>query len=597
MSRSPVQVCAEFKRIDALPRRVAAVDAHTVERVSAMMLRPGAVGALRPIQVQALLECLQSGGMLGPIRVGAGKTLISFLAPTICGAQRPVLLVPAKLREKTIHEYVEAARTWRVHPRLTVDSYQMQSRADHAARMLDHAPDMLILDECHALKSPLPAVTRRITRYVERGCSAHEDKDPRCAECVARVIRVVPLSGTLIRADIRDAAHLAAWALGAGSPFPRTWTALETWGAAMDQKRDPGEHAADAGVLLRWAKGDTVSDVREGFRDRVRQTPGVIATTDAGPEIPLVLERWSPASSPEIDRAVEQLAATWQLPDGRDIEDPLRQTDALNTLALGFWYRWRVEPPKRWLHTRRLWAWFVRQTIAARRYQLDSVEQVARACRDGAIPVPTIAELLEEREERCDHRGIWWTKSDKPVPWDVDPTAPIATAWRDVAPTFEPESEARWFDDSVAQQAARWAQETGGIVWTQFGPFGRRLDDLGVPYYGAGGLRAGVMIERASGPVAASVAANSEGRNLQSQWSRSLVTSVRGGRQSAAGLEQLIARTHRDGQTSESVRVAFMLVHEHQSVAFASVLNGARYLEQTTGQPQKLTIATNATGI
>jgi hypothetical protein len=592
VSRSPVQSCAEFRRIDELPRRTVSVDDDTIDRVSQMLLRPGLTVRrerfpgdpealrLRPIQVQALLECAHLGGLLGPIRVGAGKTLISFLAPTICGAERPVLLVPAKLRGKTIAEYVEAARTWRVHPRLIVDSYNMQSRPDHAERLLAYWPDFLELDEAHALKSPQPAVTQRITKYVE-----------------AKRPRVVVLSGTLIRGDIKDAAHLSAWALGAGSPFPRTWRAQETWGAVLDQKREPAECTGrEAGVLSRWADGSTiVADLRRGFRDRVASTPGVIATHDAGPDIPLTLERWTPSSTPELDAAVAELATTWQLPDGRDLEDPLRQTDALNTLALGFWYRWRVEPPARWLHTRRLWAWFVRQTIT--RTELDSVETVARACRAGTLDVPTIGELLTERDERQDADGVWWVKSDKPVRWDVDPTARISDAWAAVAPTFEPESETVWLTDTIAQQAAQWAKQTGGIVWTQFAPFGRALDALGVPYYGAGGLREGVMIERASGPICASIAANSEGRNLQKQWSRNLVTAVRAGKRSAAGLEQLIARTHRDGSTAESVHVSFMLVHEHQNVALAKVLNGARFLEQTTGQPQKLTIAVNATGV
>lgn len=605
MTRSAVQRCSEWKRIDALPRRAAGVDDATIDALTAALLRPGAVGRLRSIQAQALLEVLQHGGLLGPIRVGGGKTLITFLAPTVLGAQRPVLLVPAKLRDKTIHEYVEAQRTWLVHPRLGIDSYEMQSRPDHAQRMLDHDPDCLICDECHKLKSPTPAVTRRITRFIQRGCATHETRTrgcrahaattdgcdacaaARCAACDARRVFVIMLSGTLIRSGIRDCAHLSDWALGASSPIPRTWNALETWSAVLDQRRDPDDDVSkEAGALLRWSDGTSVEDVRQGFRDRVRQSPGVIATYDAGPDIPLVIDAWTPPADPEITAAVAAVADAWQLPDGRDLEDPLRRCDALNTLALGFWYRWRVEPPTRWLHTRRLWAWFVRQTI--KRTELDSVESVARAVRAGAVVAPMISTILDEREPGT---------RDPPV-WDVEHDRTIAESWHDTAPTFEPETEVVWYSDARVRGAAAWAQATGGIVWTEFPPFGRALDAAGVPYYGAGGLRAGVMIERAPvGPVAASVRANSEGRNLQHQWCRNLITSMRGGRACAAEQEQLLARTHRDGQPADAVHASIMLAHEHQIEAFARTLNGARFLEQTSGQPQKLTLATNATGV
>lgn len=569
MSRSPIQACPEFKRIDALPRRSVTITPGIVDRVTALLLRPGATGRLREIQVLALLEAIHAGGLLGPIRVGAGKTLITFLAPTLGGAERPVLLVPAKLREKTIREYVDAARTWLVHPRLVIDSYEMQSRVDHAERMLSHAPDWLILDEAHRAKSPDAAVTRRLTRYVN-------EKRP----------KVIAVSGTLIRADVRDVAHLADWSLREGSPIPRSWTALETWGAILDQRREPDERPGrEAGVLRRWTTADdpTIADIREAFRDRVAATPGVITTTDAGPDVPIVLTAWSPPVPPVIADALAELARTESLPDGRDLEDPLAVHRARNELALGFWYRWRVVPPRRWLHTRRLWAWFVRQTIKST--ELDSVEAVARACAAGTVDVPTIGEILEDRQEN-------------PHAWDVDHTATVFASWRAIRPTFEPETEPVWLTEEIAEAAARWAREQGGIVWCAHRTFGERLDRMGVPYHGAKGLdRKGKMIEDASGPVAASVKANSEGRNLQRQWSRNLITAMSRGRASAAECEQLIARTHRDPTEADSVQVAIMLAHDHQIEALESTLNGARFLEQTTGQPQKLTIAVNATGI
>lgn len=575
MARSPIQRCAEWRRIDALARRSGDLpDESTVDRVTRALLRPGAEGRLRPIQVAALLAIVECMGLLGPIRVGAGKTLISFLAGTVLGALRPVLLVPAKLREKTIREYVAAHRTWLVHPRLLVDSYEMQSRADHARRLVEHDPDVLILDEAHRLKNPKAAVTRRVARYLRERAAA------------GRPVRVVVLSGTLIRGALRDACELSAWALGERSPMPRTWPAIEAWDYVLDQRRSPDEDvASEAGALLRWASSPRVSDVRDGVRRRIVESPGVIATYDRGPSCSLVVEAWTPPAPAVVTDAIAALDASGALPDGRDLEDPIRLAAAKNTLALGFWYRWRVEPPRRWLHARRLWAIFVRRVCA--RGELDSVEEVARACAAGAVEVPTCAALLSRLASERDGASA---AEYHPSRWSVDLTARVDIQWRDVRPAFSPETEAVWLTDEIARAAVAWARDTGGIVWVRHAALGRVLDRLGVPYYGAQGEREGRPIEIADGPVAASIASSSEGRNLQ-RWAYSLHTDPRGGRASAAECEQMIARTHRDGQQADTVTVAVYLSHDHQRAAWDSTIRGAYYLERLTGQPQKLTIA------
>ena len=572
MARNPVQRCPEWRRIDALPRRAPpSIDAATIATLSAALLRPGATGALFPIQSAALLSIAETGGLLGPIQVGEGKTLISFLAGTVLGAARPVLLVPAKLREKTVREYVAAHRTWLVHPRLLVDSYEMQSRADHAKRLADHAPDVLILDEAHRLKNPRAAVTRRVARYLRERSAAG---DP---------VRVIVLSGTLIRGTVRDAAELSSWALAEGSPLPRTYHALEAWDYVLDQRRPPEEDVRrEAGALAGWATGTAVDELRDGVRRRIIETPGVIASLSTGPAASLVLEAWTPAPPAILTDAIADLQRSGALPDGRDVEDPLRMVAALNTLALGFWYRWRVLPPSRWAHTRRLWAKFVRAVCA--RGEHDSVEEVARACRAGSIKVPTCGALLRQLD------GGAGDAAYSPARWDVDHDAPIGQAWHDVRPTFEPETEAVWLTDTVARAAVAWAQETGGIVWTRHAAFGRVLERLGLPYYGARGGREGVPIEDAQGPCAASIASNSEGRNLQ-RWAYSLHTDLRTGKASAAECEQLIARTHRTGQTADTVTIAVYLSHAHQTGALDSTMNGAAFLARLTGQQQKILIA------
>src|SRR5690348_3083142 len=93
----------DFDRIVALPRRrlserAAVAWAHVLTNEYRL---PGGTMALLPWQGFALAEAAENDGALLVLPVGFGKTLISFLAPTVMNAARPILIVPAALREKT----------------------------------------------------------------------------------------------------------------------------------------------------------------------------------------------------------------------------------------------------------------------------------------------------------------------------------------------------------------------------------------------------------------------------------------------------------------------------------------------------------------
>ena len=108
----------EFKRMDAIPRRTLVLpsddDTRAISR--ALRLRPddecegaykvrkdGTLAGclhctLRNIQAAALIEAMQFG-FYGPMRPGVGKTLVTFLLPTVRGRVRPVLIAPAALHK------------------------------------------------------------------------------------------------------------------------------------------------------------------------------------------------------------------------------------------------------------------------------------------------------------------------------------------------------------------------------------------------------------------------------------------------------------------------------------------------------------------
>jgi hypothetical protein len=162
-------------------------------------------------------------------------------------------------------------------------------------------------------------------------------------------------------------------------------------------------------------------------------------------------------------------------------------------------------------------------------------------------------------------------------------------AWREVKAEFEPRTEAVWLDDSVLEYAADWLAKSGGLCWAEHVAFGTELSRrTGVPYFGEGGLAPdGRSVESHSGPAIVSIRANSEGRNLQ-RYSTNLVASPP---PSGAIWEQLLGRTHRAGQTADEVTATALVGCAEALEGFEKAQLDAAYIQQTTGQIQRLCVA------
>ena len=115
----------------------------------------------------------------------------------------------------------------------------------------------------------------------------------------------------------------------------------------------------------------------------------------------------------------------------------------------------------------------------------------------------------------------------------------------------------------------------------------RLAQETGLTYYGAGGTCAGKMIEDETGTCIASILANSEGRNLQ-HFSQNLVVSCPPG---GTVWEQMLGRTHRDGQLADVVGVDLLLCCYEQWDVFRQARRDAEYTERTMSQCQKLNFA------
>lgn len=456
-----------------------------------------------------------------PVGVGHGKTLVTYLLPTVMEAQRPVLLVPAQLRDQTQRvAFPELRRHWQTTVEPTVIAYSELSLAKNAGLLDRLAPDLVIADEAHCLKRAEAARTRRFKTYMRGGAT-----------------RFVALSGTVTKASLLDYAHLLRWALGEGSPLPAGWRELQAWAEAIDAEGEGPE-----GILAGWCKEG--EHAREGYRRRLVESPGVVATTETGFEGSLVIEAVTPEVPAVIRDALKRLESTWCTPGGEEVEDPTALARHAKELAMGFYYVWNPPPPRPWLTARAEWHRYVRDALGRRFKGLDSPLQVAQAVDAGRL----------------------------------DGAAALG-AWRAVKDTYKPTTVPVWLSSFVVDYARAWMAEGPGLVWVEHDAFAAKL----TPYFGAG--RNDVI--DATGAIALSAHAHATGKNLQA-WSRNLVLSS-----PSSGLrwEQLIGRTHRTGQCADEVTFDVLAHTKHLTDAFEHAKVEAAYIAASTGQRQKLEFA------
>lgn len=556
-----VNPSAELARVASLPRRTWTEESALAlsARLTPLVKTPQGTMTLNAVQAQALYEIGTYGGGFLPLAVGSGKTAISLLSPLVLRSERALLLVPAAIKDKTRREAEHYAEHFKIPLRqIRIESYELLGRVQAADLLATYAPDCIVLDEAHRAKNAKAAVTKRLMRYV--AANPH--------------VRVVAMSGTITKRSLKDYAHLCNWCLPSHSPLPRQWHVLEEWANALDEKVkpmnrmepgalmslvEPGDYLNADGEESRDALGmvDDLAVARRAFRRRLVETPCVVATTGSWSGCSLYVTGHTVHHfSQEIEAAFAS-TRNMTLPDGQPLADGFAVWRHLRELALGFYYRWDPWPPAEWVERRRRWASYCREVLRDNRQGWDSELQVAQACYHGHIDAT-----------------LW-------------------RHWKEIEPTFEPNTVPVWLDDTALKFAEAWIEHhggrkgKGGIVWVEHIAFGEALAArTGLPYYAKDGRDAGgTYIEQASGPIIASVASNSTGRNLQYQWSRNLVMSPPPG-----GLvwEQLLGRTHRQGQDADEVTCDVFLGCVEHVEAVDRALNDCQYIQDSTGQKQKL---------
>ena len=576
----PVRMSPDLARVRDLPRRNLDVTAPgPAEKWTARLSAPVdkcdcvarwgyCIAKLLPIQGVSLEEAHTTGSLVGLIGVGHGKTGLDILLPMVIpGVRVAVLLIPPKLRHQFLtHDFPQ----WSVHfrtpnlsgdrrfvpdgrPVLHVIAYSELSQAKNSDILSRLKPDLVIADEAHNLKDPSSARTKRFNRAVE----PH--------------VKFIPMSGTLTTRSPKDCAHLFAKALHDGSPFPLHYPTVDEWSGALEASAFP----KPLGALGAFC--DPGENVQEGFRRRLVETPGVIATSTASVGNSLSITALPLDAPDDIAELIKQ-AKKGVRPDGEEAVDQLTAAAWARQLSAGFYHRWvypRGEPPElieQWFDARKAYFKETREKLKYSKDFMDSPLLLWRAAHRWHCGYT--------------HNGQDFAPKTRNGPLPAWPSEHWA-AWRAIHKEVQPVTDVVWVSDFLIKAAAAWGRKQTGIIWTEHAELGERIaGSLGTVWYNGGGLNP--EMEGGSRTIVASIKANSDGLNLQRAFSRNLMVSVPS---SGKTWEQMLGRTHRQGQKVDEVEAEVYLHTEPLASAFAQARRDARYQQNVTGSPQKLCYA------
>lgn len=171
--------------------------------------------------------------------------------------------------------------------------------------------------------------------------------------------------------------------------------------------------------------------------------------------------------------------------------------------------------------------------------------------------------------------------------------------WKEIEPTFTPQTEPVWVDTHVVDEAFDWSEKNTGVVWGEFGA----LEDAMIQRFGAERVfarqgrnaKGDCLIDNESGKhsIYASIRSNGTGRNLQ-MFDRALVLVPPG---TADGWEQLLGRHHREGQKSDEVAVDVFLGSSVARSAWDRARMQAQYGYATTSQEHRILYADLGEGL
>lgn len=531
------------------------------------------ITSLKPLQAWALEEASQVGGLLAALPVGAGKAGIGLLAASaIPGVKTAILFVPPNLKHQMIgRDYDQWWAHFRVpnlhngnflvpgQATLHIISYSELSNAKSTDLLRHINPDLIVLDEAHSISRRDASRTKRVLRYWSK------DGNPNC--------KVVAMSGTMTSKSLKDYSHIAAQALKEGSPVPLHWPTVEEWAAVLDSSPNP----RPPGALQVLG-----ANVREGFNRRMQATRGYVWSDQQSAPNALYLDERKPKCPPEVEAALKSVRDSWTRPDGEELVEAIEVARVLRQIAAGFYFRWvfpRKEPVpviERWLEVRKAFNKELRERLKTGREHMDSpllLRQAAHRWFEGYT-----------------HEGKQYPPACRSGPLPTWHSMHYQT-WLEVKDTVQPETRAVWLSEFLVKDAAEWASKHKGILWFENPELGYAVAKAAnLPYFGGGDEASRtILAEKGDRSIVASIMAHGTGKNLQHAFSRNLVMQTPA---SGKTIEQLLGRTHRQGQPEDEVWATFYTHTPEMQGALDTAKFDARYVQETMGTEQKILVGT-----
>jgi hypothetical protein len=615
---------AEVDRIAALAvtceMSPAEVDEYSKETMLAEAYNAGA--RLFPTQANANYSVRMYEGLLGPIGVGWGKTLINLMTAHWAynnGHDHMMLMLPPEVLTQLVGTDIAWARKrvplgFPIHvlggkpmvyrralaksrkKGLYIMPYSLLSQKDGEENLFEIDPTIIMLDEAHRVARETAARAKRIMRFLE-------EKNP----------KLTAVSGTITSKSVMDYYPLARAALKQNCPLPLTSSLAREWGAIIDATADdweerPGEIRSGAGPiepLVLWARrkfpDHDIPTSRDGFRDayRLRLTtcPGVVTSGDADIACSLLIHNipvkkyqerkgWK-----ELKELIDKIELMWLTPNNDEIDCAIHKWKWLYELSAGF-YNELVWPE-------------VPDLAKQKTIRENEAEDLLKISQDhhalGQIYHKELRMWLETYS-RINLDSPMLVGADMARNGDKNVGTSLYLAWKewkdaDFEGRVERDSRAVRVCDFKIHAATEWAKslpkDEGAVLWVWNKEIGRWLYD----YLLAAGLDAlhapaganEAITDPANGKkkIVASLTSHGTGKNLQHfqnqcmlQWPRPAKTA-----------EQLLGRLHRNGQQADEIAAVTFNTLEQDDVNFAACLNDALYIHLTTGVRQKMIYA------